>query len=136
MRNGQDNVLPAGASVAAMNLLRLGRIADDDDLTAAGEALLRSCMGSVQQQPLGHLFLLTALDAALGPWLEAGISGGTAEERPAVLRALGRRYLPGLAIREAPGNGGLTVHICAAGACRAPVSSVVELEGLLDEVLR
>ncbi len=132
MRSGQDNVTPAGASVAALNLLRLGRIADDDDLKAAGEALLRSCMGSVQEQPLGYLFLLTALDAAHGPWLEAGIAGGTPAERTAMLRTLGRRYLPGLAIREAPGDGALTVHICAAGACRPPVSSVAELEALLD----
>lgn len=135
MRSATDGVIPSGASVAALNLLRLGRIADDEELTKAGEALLRSHMGSVARQPAGHLFLLLAFDFALGPLLELNLSGGTAKERDAILRAVGRRFIPGLVVRGGAGAGSLQIGVCAGGTCRPPVADVSGLEQLLDELL-
>jgi len=135
MRSADDGVIPSGVSVAALNLLRLGRIADDQELTGAGEALLRSHMGSVARQPAGYLFLLSALDFALGPQLELHLSGGSAAEREAILRTVGRRFIPGLVVLEGEAEGPLRFGICAGGACRPPLAGVDELKSQLDELL-
>jgi hypothetical protein len=104
----------------------------NDELTGAGEALLRSFMGTVGRQPAGYLHLLSALDFNLGPHSEATIIGGTEAERAAILRSLGRRFIPGLVIRSVQAAEPLSVHLCAAGACRPPVHDVAGLEVLLD----
>jgi hypothetical protein len=135
MRNANDGVIPSGASVAALNLLRLGRIAGDQELTGAGEALLRSHMGSAASQPVGYLFLLSALDFALGPQMELHLTGGSAEEREAILRAVGRRFIPGLVIRDGEAEGPLRFGVCADGACRPQPAGVDELMRELDELL-
>ena len=135
MRSANDGVIPSGVSVAALNLLRLGRIADDQELIGAGEALLRSHMGSVARQPANHLFLLAAFDFALGPQLELHLSGGTPVEREAILRAVGRRFIPGLVVLDGEADGPLHFGICAGGTCRPPLAGVDELMRLLDELL-
>jgi uncharacterized protein YyaL (SSP411 family) len=135
MRTIRDGVIPSGSSAAALNLLRLGRTAADDALTAAGEALLRSCMGTVRQQPVEHLFMLAALDFILGARLEAEIVGGTEGERAAAVRLLHRHFIPGLVVNAPPGDGPFAVHLCTDGACRMPVHGVAELEAQLEELL-
>jgi uncharacterized protein YyaL (SSP411 family) len=135
MRSVSDGVTPSGASVAAYNLLRLGRIADDQELAGAAQALLRSHMGNVARQPAGSLFLLTAFDFALGPQLELHLSGGSVEEREAVLRAVGRRFIPGLVVLDGEPGGALRFGICADGTCRPPLAGVDELMRMLDELL-
>jgi uncharacterized protein YyaL (SSP411 family) len=135
MQSATDGVIPSGVSVAALNLLRLGRIADDQELTEAGEALLRSHMGSVARQPSNHLFLLTAFDFTLEPRLELHLSGGSAAEREAILRAVGRRFIPGLVVLDGETEGPLRLGICTNGTCRPPLSGVDELMQLLDELL-
>jgi uncharacterized protein YyaL (SSP411 family) len=135
MRSATDGVIPSGVSVAALNLLRLGRIAEDQELSGAGEALLRSHMGSATRQPTVHLFLLTAFDFALGPQLELHLSGGTALEREAILRAVGKRFIPGLVVLDGEAEGQLRFGICAGGTCRPPLAGVDELMRQLDELL-
>ena len=134
MQSASDGVLPSGASVAALNLLRLGRIAEDEELSTAGEKLLRTHMGQARRQPAGYTFLLRALDFALGPPLEVTLGGGNADARAAILRTLGRRFLPALIVRSGPGSGPLRVEVCAAGACRPAAGDIAGLERLLDEV--
>jgi uncharacterized protein YyaL (SSP411 family) len=135
MQSAGDGVMPSGVSVAALNLLRLGRIADDKELTVAGETLLRSHMGNVARQPAGYLFLLAALDFALGPQLELHLSGGSAAERETILRAVGCRFIPGLVVLDGEAGGPLRFGICADGTCRPPLAGVDELMQTLDELL-
>jgi uncharacterized protein YyaL (SSP411 family) len=134
LHNANDGVIPAGVSVAALNLLRLGRIADDAELTKEGEALLRAQMGSVIRQPASHLFLLAALDFALGPQAELKLSGGTAAERQTILRTVGRRFMPRLVVRSEVASVALQVGICAGNSCRSPVTDLPGVERLLDEL--
>ena len=135
MRSATDGVIPSGVSVAALNLLRLGRIGNDQELAEAGEALLRSHMGSVARQPSNHLFLLAAFDFTLGPQLELHLSGGTEAERETILRSVGRRFIPGLVVLDGEAEGPLHFGICANGTCRPPLSGVDELMQTLDELL-
>jgi len=143
-KGADDGVIPSGNSVAALNLFRLGRITADDGLVREGERLLRAFMGSAARQPAGHLYLLSALDYFTAPAVEVTLVGRRdAPETVAMLRAIGRRFIPGLVLRFA-GEGekeGLTTidgktaaYVCAKGACRPPLADAGELGKLLDEV--
>jgi uncharacterized protein YyaL (SSP411 family) len=140
-----DGVIPSGNSVAAMNLLRLGKIAHNTRCLEEGKGILRAFMGSVTQQPMAGLHFLAALDYLGGDETEITFSGRTdSPEAAKMLRAVRSRFIPGLVLRRSQGDSGSSdvdvanetaVQVCAAGACRLPVTSARELEALLDEIL-
>jgi uncharacterized protein YyaL (SSP411 family) len=134
MQNAVDGVIPSGLSVAALNLLRLGAIADDDALTAAGERILRSQMGNITSQPASYLFALCALDFLHGPSLEITLNGGTVEERETILRRVAQRFLPNLVLRNGGASGALEINVCAGRSCRPPLTDLAGLEKLLDTI--
>ncbi|RII25819.1 MAG: thioredoxin domain-containing protein [Geobacter sp.] len=141
--NPYDGVVPSGTSLAALNLLRLGGITSAVDLTAAGEAVLRSAMGKAVRQPAGYLCLLMAYDYLLGPAVEITLAGDRGDpEMLAMLRVIGRRFIPRLVLRHAEGDpsfreldGRATAYVCAKEACRPPVAGAEALGVLLDEVV-
>ena len=134
MQNAVDGVIPSGLAVAALNLLRLGAIAEDAALTVAGEHVLRSQMGSISQQPASYLFSLCALDFLHGPLLEITLSGGTTKERETILRGVAQRFLPNLVLRSNDAGGPLQINVCAEGNCRPPLADLAGLEALLDKL--
>ena len=136
MQNAIDGVIPSGLAVAALNLLRLGAIANDEALTAAGERVLRSQMGSISQQPTSHLFSLCALDFLHGPTLEITLSGGTEGERETILRRIAQRFLPHLVLRSSGTSGPLQINVCADRSCRPPLTDLTGLEELLNKLLQ
>ncbi len=135
MQSAVDGVIPSGLSVAALNLLRLGAIREDETLTAAGAGILRSQMGSIQQHPLSHLFSLCALDFLHGPPLEITLHGGTADEQGAIVHSISQRFLPKLVLRRGRHEGGLQINVCAEGSCRPPLADLAGLEALLDQLV-
>jgi len=139
-QNIRDGVLPSGNSVAAFNLLRLGRITGDDGFLRAGEVIVRAFMGDVSRQPVASLHLLSAADYCSGPEMTITLAGKRGELGE-LLHAVHRRFLPDLALRyggesgEYPAVGGLpTAYVCAQGACRPPVTGAGALGELLDEL--
>mgnify|MGYP001436965483 FL=1 len=139
-----DGVIPSGNAVAAMCLIRLGKIARDTKCLEEGKGILRAFMGSIARQPMAGLHFLAALDYLSGEEMEVTFSGDMGSpEATEMLRAVRRRYMPGLVLSlsgekgESPNEerGKPTVQICAAGACRLPVVSVRDLESLLDEIV-
>jgi uncharacterized protein YyaL (SSP411 family) len=139
-----DGVIPSGNAVAAMCLIRLGKIARDTRCLEEGKGILRAFMGSIARQPMAGLHFLAALDYLSGEEMEVTFSGDMGSpEATEMLRAVRRRYMPGLVLRlsgekgESPieERGKPFVQICAAGACRLPVVSVRDLESLLDEIV-
>lgn len=135
MQSAVDGVIPSGFALAALNLLRLGAIADDAVLTVAGERVLRAQMGSISQQPVSYLFSLCALDFLHGPPLEITLHGGTPQERTTVLRAIAQRFLPNLVLRQGRASGRLQINVCADRICRPPLVDLAGLEELLQEIL-
>jgi uncharacterized protein YyaL (SSP411 family) len=143
-KSAADVATPSGNSMAAMNLLRLGRITEDDALTGEGERILRAFMGNVARQPAGYLYFLSALDYFTAPGVEITLAGRHDDpETIAMLRIVGRRYIPNLVLRysgdgEVPKTvgGKSTAWLCAAGACRPPVTDALALARVLDEVLQ
>jgi uncharacterized protein YyaL (SSP411 family) len=125
--------------VAALNLLRLGRITEDDDLSRRGAAIVTAWAGVMARVPVNHIYLLTALDFQTHDGIEIELAGKLGSVATAgMLRVIHRRYLPGLSLRFSEGGEAerTTASVCAAGACRPPVDSVEELGRLLDDVKR
>jgi uncharacterized protein len=134
-----DGVIPSGNSIAALNLIRLGRITEDGDLAGEGDRLLRAFMGNVTHQPAAYLYFLAAVDVLTNPPIEITLVGRRgAPETAAMLRAISRRFIPGLVLRfdSAIKDGDAIIAcVCANGACYPQISETLELEKLLDTIL-
>ena len=72
-----DGATPSGNSVAAVNLLRLGRLTGRTHWEERGEAILRAFSAELQSSPASFTHMLTALDYILGPAGEIIITGDT-----------------------------------------------------------
>lgn len=135
-KGGYDGVIPCGNSVAAMNLIRLGRLTDDSRLLEEGKGILRAFMGGVAAYPVSALQFVTALDRLEAPETEITIEGSLGSpETMDMLHAVQRRFIPGMVLRFSGKEHGSRVIICGKGACRQPVSDPAALEALLDEVV-
>lgn len=141
-RSPDDGAMPAGASVAALNGLRLAALTGDEALREAALRALRA-PEMVRQHPSGFTHLMTAAAFAAGPSQEVVIAGdrddpGTAAMVAAVrsvyaphavvaLRAPGTgeaplaRLAPFVAEQTAVG-GAATVYVCERHACQAPTT--------------
>ncbi len=152
--DASDGALPSGNSVAALNLLQLGRLIGREDLTERGEAIIGAFGGELQRSPEAFTWMLAALDFALGPAAELVITGeagsaGVVKMAEAVRRCFhpnllllfypageGRKKIETLApFIEQLGSSpeGASAHLCSAHRCLPPVSTSAALVDLLKE---
>ncbi len=90
-----DGAIPAGSSVAAGNLLFLGRLLDRPELEEMGTELIDHTLGIAVRNPEIFTHLLTAVDFLLGPTRELVITGVPEQDETRALRRLaGRLFLP------------------------------------------
>jgi uncharacterized protein YyaL (SSP411 family) len=141
-----DNAVPAGSSVAAEVLLRLGRLLGDERYEQAALGALRVVQGLFARAPTAFGHALGAADFALSRVREVAIVGEpTAPETHALLAELRRRYRPnqvvaltapadGEATAEVPlladrptVDGRATAYVCEHFACRQPVTEPLAL---------
>ncbi len=148
-----DGAVPSGNSVAALCLLRLGRITMRRDLEAKAEKLLQCVTGIVSRSPTGFAQLLMALDFAIGPGKEIIIVGdlGSGETKE-MLHAVRKRFIPGKVLILIPDarsrreleeispflsnmsmiDGNVTAYVCENYSCTLPVTNIEELVPLLE----
>ncbi|MGH7680875.1 MAG: thioredoxin domain-containing protein [Candidatus Eiseniibacteriota bacterium] len=151
-KDAYDGAMPSGNSVAAMVLLRLGRITGDPELEKGAERLLRAFSGLVARVPSVHTQLLGALDFALGPTREIVIASGPDDpEAAAMASAVSARFLPRdvtlwnrppesklletvapFVTSQAAIRGAAAAYVCENYACKAPVTTAAALAVLLD----
>ncbi|WP_461369696.1 thioredoxin domain-containing protein, partial [Candidatus Darwinibacter acetoxidans] len=86
-----DGVIPSGNSVAALNLLKLGRLTGRQDWWERGETIIRAFSGDLGGSPAAFTFMLSALDFALGPSAELVITGEAGSAEVGKMAALVRR---------------------------------------------
>ncbi len=153
MKEDHDGAEPAPGSVAAMNLIRLGRIFGDDQRLDRARRTLEASSGTWERAPQS----LPAMLAALADWLRppcqivlAGAPG--APDFKALETVVRRRLLPGvilLAIGDdasrawlgsrapwlndmRPVDGRAAAYVCDNFACQLPITDPAALEQMLD----
>jgi len=137
-----DGAIPSGNSVAALDLIRVGRLTETPALEEKASRLMETFGGQVIRQPSAFPQLLIALDFALGPSSEIVIAGppdapGTRE----MLRLIYNRFLPNkVVVLHPPGEarwpmigGKSTAYVCRNYACHLPTSDVKKLKELLAQ---
>jgi len=148
-----DGAIPSGNSAAALALLKLGRITENRQFTAAGQGVLETHAALMDRSPTGFTALLSALDFQLGPTQEIVIAGSEApQEAQGLLDVVRRHFLPNaLVIYHPSGSAGAAIealapftahlgpvqghaaaYVCENYTCRQPVTTVDELRQLLQ----
>ncbi|MGI4835523.1 MAG: thioredoxin domain-containing protein [Janthinobacterium lividum] len=130
-----DNVIPGSNSVMAHNLLRLGRLLENDAHQQLAATMLQQVQALVVQEPQ-HLTNWASLYAALlRPGAEVAIVG---EEFEQFRARLSRQFLPTDVLAGGPRAGAMpllqnrgetgqtTIYVCRNRACQLPVPSVPE----------
>jgi hypothetical protein len=147
-----DGALPSSNSVAAMNLLRLGRMTGNLEFEKRADSLMTSFSGRVSTLPAAYTQFMQALDFAIGPTREILIAGdfsspGTRQmietahrvyspNRVLMLKEGGKRgedltkIAPFTGSIPAGGNGP-SAYVCENFSCRSPVVSASELASVL-----
>jgi uncharacterized protein YyaL (SSP411 family) len=152
-KEAYDGAIPSGNSVAALNLLRLGRMTMRQELEKKAAQLIESFGGQVSGSPTGYSQFLIALDFALGPIKEVVIAGNSAgEDTQKMLGALRSRFLPhkvlilhpegkdGQAIeqlvpmvkRQTMVDGKATAYVCENFACKLPTTELAEMVSMIE----
>lgn len=151
-----ESSIPSGNAVAAMALLRLGKLCGRSDYLQAADGIVTAAAGLMARVPSAVGQMLAAVDMVLGPLPEIAVIGDPARgDTAAVLSDLRRRYLPNRVVAcRAPGRGAgsrhlaplfrgkslcgaePTVYLCENFACQAPVSGRQAVIGLWDRLGR
>lgn len=153
-RGIEDNAEPSGNSVAAMNLLRLGRMSDDANFTAAGKALVQTFAGVAHQSPSAVPALLLAYEMSVSRPRQIVIAGNpTGADTRAMLEEIGRYYLPDAVVLGADGGEGqvffakridalkdmtaignkATAYVCENFTCQLPTNDLARFTRELEQ---
>ena len=146
LKQSYDGAVPSGNSVALYNLLRLARISGETEFEIYANKMLKIFSDEVNDQPLGHTFMLVGLKFALGPTFNIILVGDPSDKNTvAIIAALRKEYLPNLTINlwtpekksTIPGmvyekiDGKPTVYICRDQTCMPPTNNVDKILELL-----
>jgi uncharacterized protein YyaL (SSP411 family) len=165
VKDDYDGAEPSGNSVAVMALLKLGRITDRGEFTAAAEKTLRLFSQRLQTVPEAVPFMLQAFDFSLEEPMRAVVAGDPSHAATrAVLRAVHSVYQPGKIVLgnrgpvepfalTLPPNGAdkpaaakpsvtgraskpeALVYLCLGTACQAPLSDPEKVREALSHGL-
>jgi uncharacterized protein YyaL (SSP411 family) len=148
-----DGAIPSGNSVAALNLLRLGRITAKAEFEEKAVTIERAFSKAVKQMPSAYTQLLLAVDFALGPSYEVVIAGKSgADDTKAMIRALRGHFVPNKIVllrpsgEESPDitrlaeytkyqssiDGKATAYVCLNYNCKLPTTDSGKMLELLD----
>ena len=153
-KDWQDSSVPSGNSLAAMGLLRLGKLTGRGEFIDAAAKTLQAAAPLMERSPLATGQMLLALDFHLGPTPELMLLGDFASrEMQAVLADLQRRYLSNKVVaarstNATPANASAnlvslfagkmaispppTLYVCENFACQSPVSGPAAIAEKLD----
>ena len=144
-----DGALPSGNSVAALNLVRLGRMTGNPDLEKKADELTRAFSKGIATYPVGHSQFLSALDFMVGPSFEIVIAGDPAlKTTMAMIEIVHKMFLPNKVLLLRPEGEGSkrlsslapfvealspidqqpTVYVCERYACKFPITDVENLK--------
>ncbi|MCZ7395161.1 MAG: thioredoxin domain-containing protein [Candidatus Methanoperedens sp.] len=146
-----DGALPAGNSVAMLNLIRLGKMTANPEFEKKGVQIGRAFSKSISQAPAAYTMLMAALDFAIGPSSEVVVAGDMeAADTKNMLAALRREFIPEKVVIFRPlgeaaeiihlagytrnmlgMEGKATAYVCRDFSCRLPTTDIGEMLKLL-----
>ena len=147
-----DGAIPSGNSVAALDLLRLGRMTGDTALEADAVRTIGIFSGDVGRAASGFTQMMAALDFALGPSYEVVIAGRTgAGDTERMLKALREVYAPNKVVIFRPDvdkppiaaiaeytesqtaiDGKATAYVCLHHTCKPPTTDPARMLEFLE----
>ena len=148
---GSDGAIPSGNSVAALVLLKLGKLTMDQHLTEQGEKVLEMFSQQLEQSPAYSSAMLTALDFKMGPTKEIIIAGDAdIPDVKQMLRIIHSTFLPNAVVllhepdkinsilydtvpfikSQTAIKGKATAYVCENYVCKEPVHNISEFENL------
>ncbi len=129
-----DGVTPSALARTAGVLYRLAWIDDRPELLVSARNALHGIIGEIQHNPLGHLGALQVLIQLDSEPALATFTGITdTAEAFALNTALHNCSIRNLIIRSEQGLSPLSLSLCLSGTCYPAVSTVDELESLLQQ---
>ncbi len=143
-----DSAVPSGNSMQMLNLLKLSKITENEELRHKAVEIEKTFSQDVVRTPSAHTQLMVAIDFKLGPSYEIVIAGTPdSDDTDIMLNAIRTNYIPNKTVALRPPddeasikiidsfkfkkqeNGRATAHICLENACKAPTTD-------LDTMLR
>ncbi len=141
LKDDYDGAEPSGNSMMTIALLRLARMTDREDFRSAAARTLEAFSSRMASGGAGVPQMLAALTFALGRPMEIVLAGpGDRAEMRILLAAIRRRFLPNAVVARASESpvpmpaieDKATVYVCTNFACQLPVTSVDQLDKLLE----
>jgi hypothetical protein len=148
LKNSMDDAMPSANAVAALALLRLGRLTGNKLFEEKGRQTVRAFQGDMAQRPAAFTAMLSAMDFMESSPVEIVLSGPQDDkEYQKMLETLYRDYRPNQTVVVyqgeetvkgvpwAEGRGAVsnqpTVYVCKEGTCHPPVHTAHALYNLL-----
>jgi uncharacterized protein YyaL (SSP411 family) len=149
---GSDAVIPSGNSIAALVLLKLGKLTMNQHFTEVGGKVLETFSQQLEISPAYSSAMLIALDFRLGPTQEIVIAGNADEpDVKLMLRLIHGTFLPNTVVvlhepdktdsalydivpfvkNLTPIKGKATAYLCENYVCKEPVNNIAEFEKLI-----
>jgi hypothetical protein len=153
MKDDNDGAEPAASSVAALNLLRLSQVRDDQKMAERARKTIDAFATTLSHFPSAMPQMLVALDYSLSKPRQIGIAGKKgAPETKALLKVVHRHFLPKTILLLADGDEGQkylgerneairamslvdgkpAAYVCENFTCKAPVTDAGALSNLLS----
>jgi uncharacterized protein len=153
MKDDNDGAEPAASSVAALNLLRLSQIRDDNEMSKRARKTVDAFATTLSHFPSAMPQMLVAIDYSLSKPRQIVIAGNKdAPQTEALLKEVHRHFLPNTILLLADGNEGQkylaekneairamtaidakpAAYVCENFTCKAPVTDPEELAKLLE----
>jgi uncharacterized protein YyaL (SSP411 family) len=150
-----DGAVPSGNAVAAMNLLRIGRLTAEPGYEEKVARIGKAFAGSMAKYPAAHVHLISVLNMALNSSSEVIITGDPArEDTLAMLSALRQSYSPNMVAVFIPSTihnpeitalipyardirtfeGRATAYVCKDFICRSPTTVPKDMLDAIEEV--
>ncbi len=148
-----DGAIPSGNSVAALVLLRLGRITGKSEYENMAATIGKLFSENVEKSPTAFTQLLSAVDFGIGPSYEIVVVGDRqSEDTRSMLRRIQESFLPNKVVILKPSdsqqkevvriapftetqvamNGKTTVYVCQNYACKSPTTEITEMMSFLQ----
>ena len=148
-----DGAIPSGNSVAALVLLRLGRITGKSEYENMAATIGKLFSENVEKSPTAFTQLLLAVDFGIGPSYEIVVVGDRqSEDTRSMLRRIQESFLPNKVVILKPSdsqqkevvriapftetqvamNGKTTVYVCQNYACKSPTTEITEMMSFLQ----